>query len=131
MKNQTEKQEALAELKKAIQGAKKNPRTKKPQLYTVLRHVSGSGMSRSISLCYVNKQGVICELDYWLCKALGYTFDKNNGGVKVSGCGMDMGYHLVYNVGAAVYPKGTKKPRGTRNGEPDTSGGYSLNHSWL
>lgn len=62
---------------------------------------------------------------------IGWTYDMDRGGIKVSGCGMDMGFHTVYTLGAMLWPKGTKKPHGTRNGEPDTAGGYALKSEWL
>jgi hypothetical protein len=55
---------------------------------------------------------------------------KNNG-VKVAGCGMDMGFHLIYSLSYALFPKGTDAPHGTRNGVPDSDGGYALKHEWL
>lgn len=54
----------------------------------------------------------------------------DRGGVRVGGCGMDMGFHIVYTLGHAMWPNGTRKPHGTRNGEPDTAGGYALKHKW-
>lgn len=44
---------------------------------------------------------------------------------------MDMGFHVVYALGSALWPDGTPAPHGTRNGEPDTAGGYALKHEWL
>lgn len=99
-------------------------------VYTILNHVSSSGMSRSISLAIVQK-GEIVKLDYWVAQAKGEHIDDKNGGLKVSGCGMDMGFHLVYGLGRMVWPKGTKKPHGSSNGAPDRDGGYALNHKWL
>lgn len=102
------------------------------KVYTTLNHKSASGMSRSISLFVVDKKaGDVIKLDYWVAQAKGESIDQKNGGLKVGGCGMDMGFHLVYNLGAMLWPKGTRKPHGTRNGKPDSDGGYALNHAWL
>lgn len=98
-------------------------------VYTILRHRSASGMSRRISLA-VPIKGEIRNLDFLAAAAMGDTLHKD-GGISVSGCGMDMGFHLVYNLGATLRPKGTRKPHGTRNGQPDTAGGYALKHAWL
>lgn len=100
------------------------------KVYTILNHCSSSGMSRAISLA-VSYKGEVVKLDYWASRAMGYPIDRNHGGLKVGGCGMDMGFHLVYSLGQTVWPKGTRKPHGTRNGEPDTAGGYALKHVWL
>jgi hypothetical protein len=63
-------------------------------VHTVLRHVSRSGMSRSISVIDKGHN----DISYLVARALDMRIDQNNGGVKVTGCGMDMGFHLVYNL---------------------------------
>lgn len=98
-------------------------------VYTELKRVSKSGMSRVISLKAV-QDGEIITLDYLASLAIGYRMD-NNGGLKVTGCGMDMGFHLVYVLGSALWPHGTPEPHGSRNGAPDTCGGYALKHRWI
>ena len=100
-------------------------------VYTILNHRSASGMSRSISLAVGGKKGEIIKLDWYAIKAGLGKMDQSHGGIKVGGCGMDMGFDLVYRLGSKLWPKGTKKPHGTRNGKPDTDGGYALEHSWL
>ena len=99
-------------------------------IYTMLKHVSASGMSRSIQLKIV-QDGDICDISYYAARAMGDKIDSKHGGIRVAGCGMDMGFHLVYNLGAALWPQGTDKPHGTRNGEPDRDGGYALNQRWI
>lgn len=114
-----------AELKKLIKpGAR---------IDLVLRSVSKSGMSRTISAFIVvpAKKGApayLRNIDNLVADLIGWT---NDGGIKVTGCGMDMGFHLVYTLGALMWPKGTPKPHGKRNGEPDRAGGYALKHNWL
>jgi hypothetical protein len=98
-------------------------------VYTVLQHVSSSGMSRRISLC-IAQEGEVVTLDAWAAAAMGDTVHEK-GGIVASGCGMDMGFHLVYRLGRALWPDGTPNPHGTRNGEPDSDGGYALRHRWL
>ena len=99
------------------------------KVYCILRSVSASGMSRSISL-YVKSEGDMRNVDSLIADALGYKLSKKTG-VLVSGCGMDMGFHLVYALGCALWPAGTGTPHGSRNGQPDTDGGYALKHVWL
>lgn len=98
-------------------------------VYALLRHVSSSGMSRRISLFIVSpaKNGQpasILNIDSLVADATGHTLDKN-GGIRVSGCGMDMGFYIVHSLADALWPHGTRK-----NGR-DTSGGYTLKHEWL
>ena len=99
------------------------------KVYCILRSVSASGISRVISL-YVKSEGDMRNIDSLSADALGYKLAKK-AGVMVSGCGMDMGFHLVYSLGSTLWPDGTGTPHGTRNGKPDTDGGYALSHVWL
>jgi hypothetical protein len=98
-------------------------------IYTVVKHRSSSGMSRDIAV-YRVIDGKIQDISYFVSKILDWTLAKN-GGVKVRGGGMDMGFHLVYSLSWALFPNGTTVPHGIRNGEPDTNGGYALKHQWL
>lgn len=86
---------------------------------TVLRHVSASGMSRSISLVIAHAYPdgatpIPFDISYWCARALGDRMDANHGGIKISGCGMDMGFALVYNLGHVLFRDG-----------------YALDHHWL
>jgi hypothetical protein len=74
-------------------------------LYTILRHVSASGMSRDISVVYITKDGETRQLDYSTHVLTGYPLSKHDG-VKVGGCGMDMGFSLVYHLSQILYGDG-------------------------
>jgi hypothetical protein len=74
---------------------------------------------------------VIRSIGWLAARAMGDTYDRDKSGIKIGGCGMDMGFALVYNLGSTLWPKGTPKPHGTRNGEPDRAGGYALKQDWL
>lgn len=100
-------------------------------VHTILDHVSNSGMSRDIRVVIVRKDGTILHPNYSVSVLLGYPRAKRGEGMRVGGCGQDMGFHIVYQLGAALWPNGTKKPHGTRNGAPDSTGGYALKHQWL
>lgn len=69
-------------------------------VYTVVRSASSSGMSREIS-AYVVSDGKIVCIDWYIVRILGWKQGK--AGVKVSGCGMDMGFHLVSTLSRAMY----------------------------
>ncbi len=58
-------------------------------------------------------------------------WDDKQSGIRIRGCGMDMGFEIVYRLGNRLWPEGTPKPHGTRNGQPDCYGGYALKSSWL
>lgn len=101
----------------------------KATVSTVLRHVSRSGMQRKLSLVIVHK-GEILDITTLAAGAMhGRTDD--DGNLVVRGCGMDMCWNAVYRLGKAIWPNGTRRPHGTRNGQPDSDGGYALNHRHL
>jgi hypothetical protein len=85
----------------------------------------------------------------WLaCQAMGDNYDSDRQGIKASGCGMDMGFNLVYNLGRTLWPKGFKcigrdRCRANDHVNPGpsrgdysrkhhhTDSGYALKHEWL
>lgn len=72
-------------------------------IYTVLKHVSRSGMYRVIDL-YVMRDNQPVRISGYAADLLeGY--DQRHEGCKASGCGMDMGFHLAYNLSYALYPE--------------------------
>lgn len=75
------------------------------KVYCVLRHASSSGMSRSISF-FVLKDNRHVQLDRSILQVGIGKFDRKHDGIKVGGCGMDMGLHVVYNLSRMLYPKG-------------------------
>lgn len=122
-----EREEAAMRLRKMLR-----PGT---EVNTILRRVSASGMTRHISLVVVHK-GQIIDITYWAGRVLGLRRDSTTGGLVVGGCGMDMGFYVVYSLSRRLYPKGFKLPKGKRgrNGDEsgfDDDGGYALEHRWL
>jgi len=75
------------------------------RVYTILRHVSSSGMSRDISLVVADREGRISDITYYAADALGSRLVERNGfrAIRVNGCGMDMGFHLVYNLSSVLF----------------------------
>lgn len=123
------RQEYIRDLRKTLK-----PGTR---VYTVLRSASRSGMSRRIDL-YTVRKGQLAFLTGSVAYALnepGY-FGSKGRGLRVNGCGMDMGFHIVYSLSRVLYPKGYKLPRGKigRNGDTsgfDSDGGYALEHACI
>jgi hypothetical protein len=87
-------------------------------VYTVLRHVSRSGMSRRID-CYKMTAEGPRYLSSYVADVLGYPEPKD--GIRVDGCGMDMGYHLVNSLSTALFC-----PNGYTH-----EGAYALKHAWI
>ena len=67
------------------------------RVYTILRHRSSSGMSRDISLVVADSDGRVND---------------------INGAGMDMGFHLVYNLSSVLF-----------HGEDRA--GYILKQEWI
>jgi len=99
-------------------------------VHCVLRSKSASGMSRRISLFIVDSDCELRNIDNLTADATVFKHS-DKGGLVVTGCGMDMGFHLVYSLGYALWPNGTPEPHGQRNGEHDSSGGYALKSTWV
>ena len=116
---QREQQEAIQQLRDWIKPG--------DTVYTILDHVSSSGMSRAIRVVvpeivsknfgqtdpHLPSTGYVAEFrhpNYAIGKALGLRHWKRNGreqdALVMGGCGMDMGFHLVYTLSSVLYGKG-------------------------
>lgn len=121
-------------------------------VYTILNNVSRTGMNRHISLAIGDGKNVK-NITWLVAHALGESIKNRAGyvqdvGISVSGCGMDMGFELVYNLSRVLFPQGfecagescpsndhfndPKCRRSTFKGKMHKGdGGYALNHKWL
>ncbi len=97
-------------------------------VYCLVRSVAKSGMSRKIS-CYITAGTGIRNIDVLVADAIDWRY--TDAGIYVGGCGMDMGFHLVYTLGRCLWPGGTPEAHGSRNGAPDKDGGYALKKEWM
>lgn len=102
-------------------------------VYTILKHVSRSGMTRGID-CYAlsveTRKGQEDGHEYqkqvaepiWITPYVGHAIEspqpidywRKSLGLKVGGCGMDMGFHVVNSLSYALYDNG-----------------YAIKHQWL
>ena len=65
-------------------------------VYTVLRHVSRSGLSRSISPIVILAGGKPYDVAHLAARVFGLPFDRDNGGVKTTSDGHSLVYELSY-----------------------------------
>jgi len=74
------------------------------KVYTILRSVSTSGMTRNISLVIANGNEII-DITYYAAHALGDKVSESKGhrAIKQNGCGMDLGFNLVYNLSSVLF----------------------------
>lgn len=98
----SEHEEALEYLKEQIKPG--------DTVYTILRHVSKSGMSRLIDL-YLIKGNQPFRITWSTAKTLRVPYDRRYDAIRIGGCGTDVGFSTVYNLGYALF-----------------SDGYQLNH---
>lgn len=133
--SKTQQAEAIARLRELVKPG--------DTLHTISRHVSRSGMRRVIDLKLIRADGEVLHLGYNAALALGWSHDERHEGVKVSGGGMDMGFHLVYALGRTLFPDGFRcagkdcpsndHANGDRNyrRHKHTDGGYAVRQRWL
>lgn len=127
MQERQEQKETIRALRKMLRPGK--------EVYCKIESVSRSGMTRWISFYVVHRNQLRC-INYDMARITWYGRDNKHDGLKVVGCGMDMGFKSVYDLGRVLYPKGFKLPKGQygRNGDKsgfDTDGGYALKHRWI
>lgn len=82
-------------------------------VYTILRHVSASGMCRWLDLYTIDANRPF-RLTWSTAIALEWTYDRRREALKVTGAGMDMGFHAVYSLSAVLFKDGN-----------------ALNHEWM
>lgn len=124
----TDKETAIKDLKALLNASG----TKKRTIYCKVKHISRSGMYRLMDFYVSSKDGIQC-INWYIEKLGTYKRKKNDYSIAVSGCGMDMGFAVVYDIGQTLYPNGDEKTITGRNGSktPETSGGYLLKHEWI
>lgn len=117
-------------------------------VYSVLRHVSRSGMSRVISF-YVYRENKPVNIDYAISVIEGYSRSRTHDGLSVGGAGMDMGFSVAYNLSSALYggigyecfkvkakdenahcPSNHHTNGGESFSEPVHRDGYAIEHRW-
>ena len=95
--DQSEKTTALAKLTKLL--------PKGTEVYTLIRSVSKSGMSRRISFFVVN-DGKLEDIDWLMIRAgIGKRRGHDNG-LYVTGAGMDMCFAMVYDLASTLHKDG-------------------------
>ena len=101
------KQERLEreEIKQQLKKELKNCKT----LYTIVDHVSQSGMTRDIRV-FLIKNNKPLNISYKVARVLNERRGKNKwlAAVRVQGCGMDMGFNTVYNLSHCLFGDGYK-----------------------
>jgi hypothetical protein len=146
-KKEQERQTAIEDIRKYFNNPPRNPEKFREYMtvYTSLNHVSKSGMMRVIDVRII-RDNVPLRLSWTAADAIGTPYNRQHEGVQMGGCGMDMGFALVYNLSSALWPKGYMcdgpacRSNGHSNGDRDytrkkshwhSDGGYRLNHRWM
>ena len=74
-------------------------------VHLVIRRVSRSGMYRHISVHGIEDDN-IRQYSHHVAKVLDWSYKFETGSIGVRGCGMDMGFHLVYTLASILYDDG-------------------------
>jgi len=80
--------------------------------HTTVVHVARSNLSRHIKVFAIDGKRIL-NVSGYVAEYLDYRFTKKDA-VFVSGCGMDMGFHLIYTLSQKLY-----------------GDGYAINQSWV
>lgn len=111
-------------------------------VYTKLNHVSKSGMGRVIDV-YIMENNEPSRISWAVAQAIDARYDTKHEGVYMGGCGMDMGFALVYNLSRVLFQgrfecigqgcPSNDHSNGDRDQTPHThkDGGYALQQRWL
>lgn len=125
-------------------------------VYTILRSVSRSGMYRTMDV-HIIRDNEPLRLTYWVAKAIGARYDDKREALGIGGCGMDVGFEVVYNLGRTLWPDGfdcigkgkewrdncpsNDHSNDGMSGTPEVlryspdrhhnDGGYALRHRWI
>jgi len=85
-------------------------------IYTDVVHVSRSGMFRCIRPFIITDDRHPWDLTYLVARADIGKANQRHGGIEMGGCGMDMGFALVYEIGRTLYGREPWACRGDRCG---------------
>jgi hypothetical protein len=118
----TEQIEAIKELRELLKPGE--------TVYTILRHVSASGMSRVIDL-FIMRGNEPRRITWSVAQALGYAYDQKREGLRVSGCGMDMGFHVVYSLARVIFNDRVIYQKKATGQVGSNDAGYLLNQRWM
>jgi hypothetical protein len=79
-------------------------------VWTGLKHVSRSGMSRRITVHHIARADNIQNITLHVARAGGFALAKNSYDheIVMGGVGMDMGFALVYSLSSSLFPDGFK-----------------------
>lgn len=106
-KTMTTKKQAVEELKRIV--------SKGDTIYFIVKNVSNSGMFRHIDFYHFGIKDEFEEgqdriirhcLTMLMCDALGYRFKNKTRCMGVSGGGMDMGFHVIHQLGHELFDDG-------------------------
>lgn len=88
----TERAEYIDSLRAIIEEAPRDRHNHRPVLVVQVVSVSRSGMTRRMRVFYVDTARQLIEITGTIARAIDWS--RNDQGVKVDGCGMDMRFHL-------------------------------------
>ena len=82
-------------------------------VFTKLEKVSNNGMYRNIKVITI-KDNNPSYWSYYVAKAVDLTYKEKTNAIGIGGCGMDMGFQIVYCLSRTLF-----------------NDGYALKHRWI
>jgi len=129
----SEQEEALLKLREILKEG--------DAVYSFLRHRYMPGTAGVIRLFLIlpdkdhERHVHVHQISKQVASVLGWPYEEARDGVTVEDWGKDMGLHLVYSLGRALFPDGGPADKSVRQsqlqGMRETDGGYLLHHRWL
>lgn len=109
-------------------------------VYTIVTHVSRSRMQRRIKAMIIRdgdgEPRHIANISWKVATAIGWGFKED--AVVVNGCGMDLGFRLVYTLARTLFPNGGRledsdpvRQHQEKDKGRETNGGYLLKQEWV
>lgn len=134
MKENIRKRHTKEEITQFEKGLKERIIKGNLKVYCILRHVSRSGMSRNIDF-YTIIDNEIYYLTYWIGVVLDYPISNKSGlsdnGLVVGGCGMDMGFSVVYNLSRKLFKDDDEFKEVQKETGYTKDAGYKIKYQWI
>ena len=85
-----------------------NNRNKANHIILSVAHVNRNGTSRDIKVAYIH-DNQLYDISPLVAEVCGLKYVRDNGGVRIHGGGMDMGFALLSSLYQAIAPKNSKE----------------------
>lgn len=102
-------------------------------VYTCTVQENGNTTHHKLFVTAISEEGrtYIRNVTRDVADFVGFRLSPKTGGIIMGGYGYSRSFQIVYDLGRALWPTGTDRTHGVRNGVPDSDGGYALKQQGL